>query len=438
MKQIFTIVLLLVTCIAQAQFKANNLAVLKITSPTAIGNVGIAYSTSVVEYSTAGVATTTKINLTGGTPNFVVEERSIAHEGQLNLSGDGRFLTAVGYNAAPGGAAAAIRALDKRVARINAAGLVDLSTSVKPTHSFGGVGVRSAITENGTSYLINSSAASTVHGVRKVTHGEDTAISYTASQYRALGRFGGVVYGSSLNSPKMFSHDAAGTPTELAFDGIAGAEYSQFLFLDSDPAIPGNDLLYIADRNSGVRKLFLAGAIWKPVSDSSGLYNPTFGGTSGFFALTGKIEGGKPTLYGVKINVVGGVYTSSHLVKIVDNAARNADWNLAANAPTATELAATDNKEQFKGVCFTPQGSTPVNDVAESENPLIIRPTLTRDNLTIEVGEKMTPLSIFAISGQTVLSIQAQNDQQVNVSNLPSGTYIVRTGTGKVGRFVKQ
>lgn len=438
MKKIFTLALALSAFTAQAQFKANNLAVLKITSPTAIGNSGIAYSTSVVEYSPTGVATSTNIVLTGGTPNFVVEERSIAHEGQLNLSTDGRFLSAVGYNAAPGGTAATIRAMEKRIVRINSAGVVDLSTSVKTAHSFGGVGLRSAITEDGTSYLVNSSAATSVHGVRKINHGEDTAALFAPLQYRSLGRFGGVVYGSSLSSQKMFSHDAAGVATELAFDGIAGADYTQFVFLDADPAIPGNDLLYIADRNSGIRKLYLAGSVWKPVSDSSGVFNPTFGGISGFFGITGKIEGGKPTLYGVKINVVGGVYTSSHLIKVVDNSARNVNWNIAPNLPTATELAATDNKEQFKGVAFTPQGSSAAKDISVNDNTLIIKPSLVQNDVIIAVGDKTTPLSIFNISGQQLINVAAQGDFRLNVSALPSGMYFARTGTGKVGRFVKQ
>jgi delta-aminolevulinic acid dehydratase/porphobilinogen synthase len=106
--------------------------------------------------------------------------------------------------------------------------------------------------------------------------------------------------------------------------------------------------------------------------------------------------------------------------------------------PTATELAATDNKEQFKGVAFTPQGSTAVKDLAASDNTLIIKPSLTHDNITVSVGEQATPLSIFTVSGQKALFMQAQGDAQINVSVLPSGMYIVRTGTGKVGRFVKQ
>jgi hypothetical protein len=441
MKKIFTIALTICAFTAQAQFTANNLAVLKITSPTAIGNSGVGYATSVSEYTTVGVATGKMVSLTSqDTFKCIVEERAIAHEGQLNLSTNGRFLTAVGYQATPGTTATNMRTSDKRIARIDAAGNLDLTTKIKPAHSFGGVGLRSAITEDGTSYLINSSSASAVHGVRKVVHGEDTAASYNTSQYRSLGRFGGVVYGTGLNSSKMFSHDAAGVATEMTIPGLKnGPEFTQFVFLDADANIPGFDLLYIADRNVGIRKFFLSGINWTPVSDSSGLYNTTVANGAGFFALTGKMEGGKPTLYGVKILVVSGVYTSSHLMKLVDNSPRIADWSAAGNEPTVTELASTGDKEQFKGVAFTPTGRVPVKDVAANQNTLIIKPTLAQDVVSIVLNnEKETPLSIFNIAGQQVMVAKAQGEYQLNISTLPIGLYIVRTEMGQTGRFIKQ
>jgi Secretion system C-terminal sorting domain len=441
MKRIFTLLLTVCAFAAQAQFTANNLAVLKITSPTAIGNVGVGYATTVLEYTTAGVATGKSVSLTSqDTFKCIVEERAIAHEGQLNLTTNGKFLTAVGYQATPGTSATNMRTADKRIARIDAAGNLDLTTKIKPSHSFGGVGLRSAISEDGTSYLINSSAASAVHGVRRVNHGEDTAASFNTSQYRSLARFGGIVYGTALNSSKMFSHDAAGVATEVAIPGLKnGPEFTQCLFLDADANTPGLDLLYIADRNAGIRKFYLSGTNWVPVSDSSGLYNTVIANGAGFFALTGKMEGGKPTLYGVKILVVGGVYTSSHLMKIVDNSPRNADWSAAGAEPTATELASTTNLEQFKGVSFTPTGRVPVSEVASNAKPLIIKPSLAQNSIRIELdADKGGPLSIFNISGQKVMSVKVQNEQDINISTLPAGLYIVRTELGQTGRFVKQ
>jgi hypothetical protein len=437
MKNKLTFGIALLATVAQAQFTANNLAVLKITSPTAIGNVGVSYETRVVEFTTAGVATGRNLSMIVDTAKFVVEERPVAHEGQLNLTKDGRYLTAVGYNAAPGLPAGTIRVAEKRIARINSAGIVDLSTRVPVAFAFGGVGVRSAVSEDGSKYWVNSSSNALAHAVRAIPHGGNTSTLFTAAQYRSLSIFGGVIYGSPLSSQKLFSHDTSGVATELNIDGIRGPEYCQFLFLDASPAIPGNDLLYVADRNSGIRKFSLEGAAWRPVSDSSGIYNPTIGSTAGFFALTGKMENGKPTLYGIKILLVGGVYTSSHLIKIVDNAARNEDWNLPASLPTATELASTTNLEQFKGVAFTPVGSSGVNEVANIE-PLIIQPTAAQDAIQILVGDKKTAIQIFNIAGQQVLTTHMQGTTTLDVHFLPAGLYVVRAETGAVGRFVKQ
>lgn len=185
--------------------------------------------------------------------------------------------------------------------------------------------------------------------------------------------------------------------------------------------------------------MFLNGITWTPVSDSSGVHNPNFGGASGFFALTGRIEGGKPTLYGVKINVVNNVYSSSHLIKIVDNSARNADWNLTANAPTSTQLAFTDDKEQLKGVAFVPRRTTSTQSVSETKNQLIIKPTLVENAVTIVLSnESPTRFGIFNIAGQQVLSATGQGEHTLTVSELPVGLYLVRTATGATGRFIKQ
>jgi hypothetical protein len=77
--------------------------------------------------------------------------------------------------------------------------------------------------------------------------------------------------------------------------------------------------------------------------------------------------------------------------------------------------------------------------VSEQLNTLTIKPTLAQDVVLIVLSDnKATTVRVFNIAGQQVLTTQAQGEQQMNISTLPSGLYIVRTGTGKVGRFVKQ
>jgi hypothetical protein len=210
MKKTFTLVLLLAATIAQAQFSPNNLAVLRITSPTAMGNVGVAYATSIVEFKTDGTQTATNIALSGGSPNFVVEERSVAHEGQLNLSGDRNYLTAVGYNAAVGGGSATIRVAEKRVARVDASGTVDLTTSIPAAQAFSGVSMRACVSPDGSTHYVQSGTVNAAaHGVRTITNGTATSAAWTpgaGSGYRSINLFNGTVYSTQGASP-------ASTPT---------------------------------------------------------------------------------------------------------------------------------------------------------------------------------------------------------------------------------
>jgi Secretion system C-terminal sorting domain len=355
MKKTFTFLLALAAFAAKAQFTANNLAVLRITSPTAIGSTGLGFATSIVEFKTDGTQLATNINLSGGTPNFVVEERSAAHEGQLNLSEDRNYLTAVGYNAAVGTAAATQRTAEKRIARINAAGTVDLSTSIPAAQGFSGVSMRSAVSSDGSSYYVQSGTVNAAHGVRTVGHGTSSSSAFTpgtGSGYRSINLFGGTVYSTQTTSPVINSHDGVGTATALTIattPAISGPEYTQILFLDTNNDAT-YDLLYIADRNSGLRKFHGSGSSWTPVgSNALGFSN---GAGGGYYGLTGRMEGGKPTLYAVKI-----VSGASYLIKVVDNSLLTEDWTapaLPSRNATISVLASTGANEQFKGVAFTP------------------------------------------------------------------------------------
>jgi hypothetical protein len=356
MKKIFTSIFALITISAQAQFTPNNLAILRITG-SSIGNTGIGYATSIVEFKRDGTPTGTNVALSGGSPNFVVEERAVAHEGQLNLSADGNYLTAVGYNSAVGTAAATMRTGEKRIARIGANGVADLSTSVPAAQAFSGVSMRSALSGDGSSYWVQSGTVNaTAHGVRTINHGTSTSSAWTpgtGSGYRSINMFGGVIYSTQGASPVINTHDGAGGTTAMTIassPSIAAPEYTQMLFLDSNND-GAYDLLYIADRNSGLRKFYGSGTSWTPVgSNALGFSN---GAGGGYYALTGRMENGKPTLYAVKIIAS----TASYIIKVVDNSLQTEDWTLPAvpsrNA-TITVLASTGANEQFKGIAFTP------------------------------------------------------------------------------------
>jgi hypothetical protein len=76
--------------------------------------------------------------------------------------------------------------------------------------------------------------------------------------------------------------------------------------------------------------------------------------------------------------------------------------------------------------------------ILTSKGGLFIKNTLVHDVLDVTVGDASKgPLSIFNISGQLVYSTTVSGSQQINLSALNAGMYIVRTSTGEVSRFVK-
>ena len=88
-----------------------------------------------------------------------------------------------------------------------------------------------------------------------------------------------------------------------------------------------------------------------------------------------------------------------------------------------------DGKETLSGVV----------SVVSGKNFLILKSNLVQNLLDVTVGEdNKGPLSIFNVSGQLVYSAKVQGNQQLDVSALTSGLYIVRTEAGDMSRFVKQ
>ncbi len=422
MKKILLVCFTLFSVAVYAQFTPNNLAVSRISSPSPITNSGMGFQTNIIEFTTAGVATTTNINLTGSGTDFVTEERPVAHETQLNLSADKSFLLLCGYNSTVGMPTSTLRASDKIIARVDGSGNIDMSTKILPAASLNSQSVRSVVSEDGLTYFINSGSNSTFHGTRKIDHGteESTFFNNTGnSAHRSLFYYNGRILATTQGSSNVYSIDASGVGTQIPFAVQMGYhDYDQIQVFDVDPTVSwdgtGLDLMYIADRNAGLRKFYFNGTEWTPVSEG-GLHNPNFLPTTGFWALTGRLEDGKPTLYGVKILVSGGAYVSSSLVKVVDNSQRTEDWNtLEGFLPTSTELATTGNTEMLKGVAFTPGSNTDILPIAiNSFNGSLIKnvATLKWTTLTeINAKEFQVEHSLNGTNFRTIGYVPAKNN----------------------------
>jgi hypothetical protein len=439
MKKIFTSFGIITALAASAQFTPNNLAVLRISNGGVplTGRTGTAKQTNIVEFTTAGVATATNINLTGApaaTVKFVTDDRPYDHGGQLTLSVNRNFLSCIGYNGAidlPSSGNTTIpegfRQKEKRIARIGSNGVADLTTAIPTTDAFLNQTVRSAISNDGTSFTVVGSKTGGTD-LKTIAYGGNTTTQFftTSSTIRSLSEFNGDLFTTFSASATVNAINASGTATALQFStpSLTNIEYTQLVFMDTDPTVgdaTGLDLLYIADRNAGIRKFFFNGTTsrWTPVG-TDGAYNPTSIGTeSRFYAITGRIEGGKPTLYAIKIdgaNTAGGVdYAGSYLIRIVDNDTRTGNWFSTA---TATLLASTDNTTMFKGVAFTPGSADVVLpiELGSFKASLVNNTVQLNWNTVSEINAKefVVEKSLDGSKFSPITTVAAKNSNQAN------------------------
>ena len=127
-------------------FGDGNIAILRVGD----GSTPLSSSTTnvnILEYNASG--STTGVNF--ALSNFLLTGTG-ANEGQLNLSGDGEYLTAVGYSTSSGTTS------DKVIARIDNRMGLDLSTKIATSSAFSSSTVRGAVTENGSNFQVAASA----------------------------------------------------------------------------------------------------------------------------------------------------------------------------------------------------------------------------------------------------------------------------------------
>jgi len=148
-----------------------------------------------------------------------------------------------------------------------------------------------------------------------------------------------------------------------------------------------------------------------------------------------------PTAYGVCWNT-GGTPTISD--SKADNGAASATsaftasiTGLNANTTYHVRAFATNTAGTSYGseVTFTTSISTGL-DVA-STNALSLYPNPATDGFTINVGEKVTTISIYSLSGSLVLTQQITGKSYINIGSLQQGVYVVKAD-GLVGKLVKK
>jgi hypothetical protein len=272
-------------------------------------------------------------------------------EGFLSRSTNGKYLMAVGYDANPGMASVADSSVPRVIGRIESNLTIDTTTS---TSSFSGGNIRSAASIDGNGFW----AAGANSGIVYLPFGRNssgTVVADDSTDNRVVNVFDGQLYstsGSGTDTFKGVSAVGTGTPTSTgnSFTRLPGltdatnpSDYSFFL-ADLNPAVPGDDTMYVADDAAGVIKFSLVGGNW--------VVNNIIGsGSDGYRGLTGAVVGNTVTLYATSEGP-----TAPGLYSIVDTTGYN--QNMTA---TPTLLVSQPANEAFRGVAFAPGNVSPVN-----------------------------------------------------------------------------
>ena len=94
-------------------------------------------------------------------------------------------------------------------------------------------------------------------------------------------------------------------------------------------------------------------------------------------------------------------------------------------------ILATESIANVKKICFAPPTNTDVNDTLV--NTILVYPNPTQDVLMIQ-GAESQMLRVYNLQGSLLLT---QWGNQISVSHLPDGTYLLQIGT-QVVRFIKK
>jgi hypothetical protein len=227
---------------------------------------------------------------------------SAASEGALSLSGDGHYLSLVGYGANLGTTGIKGTSGNRVVGLIDVANTVSTST-LFPTGDSGD-NVRSAITLDGVDVWISGAGLPVANGgvwynQSGMTSGEVHVVS-APNDTRWLGIFAGDLYVSSKpasGGPVGILQIGFGTPTTagqsaLALPMLTVASPFGFAMFDIQGSPSGKpDTIYVADDAAGLQKWTFDGTNWMKSTTTLNI-----AGNAGFRGVAGYVSGGVVTL----------------------------------------------------------------------------------------------------------------------------------------------
>lgn len=423
-----------------AAFLPNHLAVLQ----TGDGNTTLganAAQVSIAEYALSGqfVQSVPLPTTTVGNQNALVLNGTGTSDGLITRSVDQRYLLVTGYKAAVGTSgliSSAATTYPRTVGRIDAAGSVDTSTALTDFADIGNP--RSVASTDGHDLWLGGGLAGSLGDVRYTTLGATTStpIASVTGSLRQLAIVDNRLMISMGQTSVTLATVGSGLPTTpgqtvTSLSGISSTNLPspyQFVALDRDETIPGVDVLYVANDQSGdgIRKFFNNGGSWV----AAGSVTKT---NEQFRGLTGYVSGNDVVLFAT---------TPKGLYTVVDTADRAANMS-----GTLTLLAVAPDKTSFRGITFTPQAAnappqlTLSGDAATyiaTQSPLLIAPGATvtdADSANFSGGT----LTVSNAGGEATdeLAIHdegtAVGEIGVDGNQLTFGSSVIGTFTGGAG-----
>ncbi len=304
-----------------------------------------ATAASLMEFTTGGAPTGFSVALptaASGSNHALTLSGTATSEGFLTLSGNGRYLTLFGYDAAPGTASitsALASATARVVGRVDDTGNVDTSTALTDGVNLGNA--RSSVSDDGTRFWVSTSATGVRYQPFGVTGASTQLNTAVPTNVRVMNIFNNQLYMSSASGAFQgvgtigagLQTTSGQTPTLLnGFPTAAGPSPYDFFFADANT-------LYVADdrgtvSGGGIQKWTQSGGLW------SLAYTLNASLTAGVRGLCGVVlPGGGVVLYATTAQT-----SANQLVTVTDSGGGSL-FTVLATAPTNTA---------FRGVDFAP------------------------------------------------------------------------------------
>lgn len=323
---------------ATAQFTPGNLVVLRAgTGAAALNNA--ATPTFLDEYTPAGVLVQSvpMPTIASGADRACTVSGTATSEGLLSQSVDGRYLIAVGYDAAPGTASVASSAsasVNRVIARIALDGTIDTSTALSDV--FSGNNIRGAASEDGSQFWATGAAGGVVLAPLGASSGTSLNTALPVN-LRSIGIHADQLFVTSgAGATRGIITIGSGVPTTTGqvpalLNGFPTATASPYDFFFAD-----DSTAYVADDRTsggagGIQKWTETGGLW------SLQYTFSLSATVGARGLTGVVENGVATLFATT--------TNNQLITVTDSGAGS----------TVTSLVAATTNTAFRGVRYVRQ-----------------------------------------------------------------------------------